>query len=306
MNLLVGSTGFVGGHVVEYLFQQNEISKGIFRKGARLKILDLNGVQCVEADLLDHHSLHEAVEGVETIYSMASPSPVGGGDYRINTEGIENLLEAATEFKVKTMVHLSTLDVFGFGVGRVSDSSLPQPSGEYQESKLEADRRLLEFSKREKEPRVVIIRPARAIGSRDPSLIVPLLRMIESGKVVLPRSRPMSFSHPKDIASAMYLTATRQVPSGTVFLLKSFDSTPAELALGMVKSLAKSADIRTEGMFSKVRLASYTANQLRASLLLDNQASWGEIGYSPQYNLETVCDEVAQWYRKEPWAIEDA
>lgn len=44
LNLLTGSTGFVGEHVVEYLFQQNEISKGTFGKGSRLKTLDINGV----------------------------------------------------------------------------------------------------------------------------------------------------------------------------------------------------------------------------------------------------------------------
>ena len=58
MNLLVGATGFIGGHLVEHLFQQGELSKATFRKGSHLKILDTNGVQGVEADLLDHQSLH--------------------------------------------------------------------------------------------------------------------------------------------------------------------------------------------------------------------------------------------------------
>ena len=62
MNLLVGATGFVGGHLVEYLFQQGEISKGVFRKGSHLKIMDATGVQGIEADLSDHHGLHEAME----------------------------------------------------------------------------------------------------------------------------------------------------------------------------------------------------------------------------------------------------
>ena len=64
-NLLLGATGFMGGHLVEYLFKQGEISRGTFRAGSHLKILDSSGVQGVEADLLDHHSLHEALEGVE-------------------------------------------------------------------------------------------------------------------------------------------------------------------------------------------------------------------------------------------------
>jgi uncharacterized protein YbjT (DUF2867 family) len=67
LNLLTGATGFVGVHVVEYLSQQNEISRAVFRKGSHLKILDVSGVQGIEADLLDHCSLHEVVEGSETV-----------------------------------------------------------------------------------------------------------------------------------------------------------------------------------------------------------------------------------------------
>jgi len=147
MNLLVGATGFVGGHVVEYLFQQNEISKGVFRKGAHLKILDLNGVQGIEADLLDHHSLHEAMEGVETIYNMASPMPDTDQDFlRVNTEGLSNLLQVARESKAKSFVHLSTIDVFGFGSPKVQAGAEPRPGNEYQKSKLAAERILLQFA----------------------------------------------------------------------------------------------------------------------------------------------------------------
>ncbi|HKT21556.1 MAG TPA: hypothetical protein VJR06_02890, partial [Nitrososphaerales archaeon] len=60
---------------MEYLFQQGEISKGVFRMGSHLKIMDTNGVQGLEADLTDHHSLHEAMEGVDVVYNLASPMP---------------------------------------------------------------------------------------------------------------------------------------------------------------------------------------------------------------------------------------
>jgi dihydroflavonol-4-reductase len=196
MNLLVGATGFVGGHVVEYLFQQGEISKGIFRKGSHLKIMDANGVQGLEADLLDHHSLHEAMEGADVVYNLASPMPDSDdGFQQVNTEGILNLLEVATEAKAKAFVHLSTIEIFGFGAGRVTSDSSPRPSNDYQKSKAEAERILLEFAKRKTEPRVAIVRSAKAVGSRDESVVVPIIKMAGSGKVRLPRSRVMSYSH---------------------------------------------------------------------------------------------------------------
>ena len=292
---------------MEYLFQQGEISKGTFRKGSHLKIMDSNGVQCVEADLLDHHAIHEAMEGVDTVYNMASPMPDVDTDFmKINTEGLLNLLEVATEVGVKTFIHLSTLDVYGSSTEKITGSSSLKPVGEYQRAKSEAERVLFESSKRSSLPRVVVVRPARAIGPRDTSLTIPLIRMIEAGKVVLPETRVMSFSHPRDIAQAMYRAATGGIGSGSVVLVKSFDTSPGALARGLTTSLGKHAEVRKEGLFSKSSLPPYTLRQLKAALSIDAQPGWTELGFRPEFRLETTCDEIAKWVRKEPWAIDAA
>jgi len=307
LNLLVGATGFVGGHVVEYLFQQGEISKGVFRKGSHLKIMDANGVQGLEADLLDHHSLHEAMEDIEVVYNMASPMPDSDSDFqKSNTEGLLNLLEVATESKVKAFVHLSTIDIYGFGA-KVIDATTPiNPSDEYQRSKAEAERLLAEFSKRNATPRVAVIRSAKAVGSRDESLVIPILRMIGDGKVVLPPSDAMSFSHPKDIGQAMYKAATGQAPTGSSYLVKSFDATPGDLARAIIASTGKEAEIKGQGMFSSSSLSKYTSNQLKACPRMGDQDSWKGLGYSPAYTLKSTSDEIANWYKKEPWVAEGA
>ncbi len=305
MNLLVGGTGFVGGHLVEYLFQQGEISKGAFRKGAHLKIMDTNGVQGMEVDLADHHSIHEAMEGVDTVYSLASPMPYSGrGFLAPNTEGVLNLLEAATEANVKSFVHLSTLDVYGFGAGKVDRTRQPSPAGEYQKAKAEAERLLMEFTKRKASPRVAIVRAAKAFGSRDQSLAVPLLRMAEQGKVVVPRGDAMSYSHPKDIAQAMYKAALANQPTGSSVLVKSFDATPEALARAIASAVGRSPEFKKQGLFSGPAISGYASEQLKASLTIDDQPGWAELGYAPQFGLKGACDEVAAWYRKEPWVTE--
>ena len=307
MNLLVGATGFVGGHLVEYLFQQGEISKGIFRKGSHLKILDSNGVQGMEADLLDHHSLHEAMEGVDIVYNLASPMPDSDQDFlKANTEGLLNLLEVATEAKAKTFVHLSTLDVFGFGAKTVTPSSPMNPSTEYQKSKAEAERILGEFAKRTASPRVTVVRAAKAVGSRDESFVVPVLRMAKAGKVALPGGGKMSFSHPRDVAQAMYKAAVGQLPTGGMYMVKSFDSSAEDLARGIVTAVGKQAEVRKQGLFSGSALPKYTADQIRGSLRMDEQPNWKELGFVPQFNIQTTCSEIAGWYSKEPWVAESA
>jgi dTDP-glucose 4,6-dehydratase len=265
--------------------------------------MDSRGVQAIEADLMDHQSLHEALEGVDTVYNMASPMPGRAAEFmKVNTEGILNLLEVATEVGVKTVVHLSTVDVCGFGAGRVPPGAPANPTGDYQKAKAEAERLLAESAKRSPLPRVVVIRSARAFGSRDWSLAAPLLQMIETGKVVLPSAGPMSFSHPLDVAKAMLVAGTGAVPSGSVFHVKSFDARPEELARGLVAATGAQADVRKEGLLSRSQLPAYTLGQLRAGLTVDADPGWKELGYAPGMNLQASCEEVARWYKKEPWA----
>ena len=307
MNLLVGATGFVGGHLVEYLFQQGEISKGIFRKGSHLKIMDASGVQGIEADFTDHHGLHEAMEGVDVVYSLASPMPDSdSGFLSVNTEGLLNLLEAAAEARTKSFVHLSTLDVYGFGARSASPDDSFKPVNEYQKSKAEAERLLQEFSKRSPQPRVTIIRSAKAVGSRDESLVIPFLRMIQAGRVIVPAGGLMSYSHPRDIAQAMYKSALGQSVTGSSYLTKSFDATPEELARGVASAVGRPVEFKRRGLFSGSSIPKYASEQLKASMRIDPQASWKELEYAPLYDLPKTCEEIANWYRKEPWVAEGA
>ncbi len=308
-NLLLGATGFMGGHLVEYLFQQGEISRGVFRAGSHLKIMDSSGVQGVEADLLDHHSLHEALEGVDTVYSLASPMPdTGAKEYAaLNREGIRNLLEAAREAGVTTLVHLSTLDVYGFKNRTITESSEPQPDHPYQRAKLEADRLLLGFADKNPDLKVVILRSSRAVGPRDRTVTLPILKMAEVGPVVLPPGEVMSFSHPKDVAQAMHKAATTtNSPRKKLYLVKSFDSPVDDVAAAIVTASGRKAVIKRQGFRTgRTLLPGYAVEQIKASLRIQGEGSLEDLAYSPSYDLRKLGEDVAEWYRREPWVTEE-
>lgn len=308
MNLIVGGTGFIGGHLAEYFFQEGEISKGVFRKGSHLKILDQCGIQILEADLLQRETLHEAVDGVNVIYNLASPTPdhEGQGDYiPPNTTGLRNLLEEAEEHGVQDFVHLSTLDVYGFKKKKIGASEVAvngTPSHPYQKAKLQAEAEIREFSKRAGEMRLKVVRAARATGPRDTTLALPLLKMMEGGSVALPSGSDaqMSFTHPKDVAKALFRAATAG-EGGKVYQAKSFDATMEELAKGVVDACGKKAYVKRENIFSRTALPPYTVSQVRAGTVLEKQDSWAAISYSPDYDLKRTCAEIAEWHGKEPW-----
>jgi nucleoside-diphosphate-sugar epimerase len=102
----------------------------------------------------------------------------------------------------------------------------------------------------------------------------------------------------------MYKAASGQVPSGALFLTKSFDSTPWELAGAIAAATSRNVQLKKEGILSASSLPRYTSEQLKASVRIEEQPSWKELGYSPEYDLKKTCEEIANWYRKEPWILE--
>ena len=313
MNLIVGGTGFVGGHLAEYFFQEGEISKGMFRKGSHLRVMDQCGIQCLEADPLDRASLHEPMEMVNVVYNLASPTPDHGEheDYlEINTKGLLNLLEEAEEHGVKDFVHLSTLDVYGSKKKRVgAPGDFVSPTHPYQVAKLRAEKLIQDFAKgggKGSEMRVKIVRAARATGPRDMTLALPILKMIESGKVVLPpgSESPMSFTHPRDVSKALFKAASAG-ETGIIYQVKSFDSSLDDLVMSVMKAWGKSSQISHGGFFSKTTLPPYASSQVKAGLILEKQESWGSISYAPEYDVERTGRDIAEWRKKEPWLTED-
>ena len=308
MNLIVGGTGFVGGHVAEYFFKEGEISKGVFRKGSHLRILDQCGIQCLEADLLDRETLHEPLDMVDVVYNLASPTPKDGSeDFLAVNKGLRNLLEEAAEHGAKEFVHLSTLDVYGFKRRDIEASMSTAPAHPYQHARAEAERLVLEFGKSQSEMKVKIVRAARATGSRDGTLAAPLLKMVAGWKVVLPSGSdsPMSFTHPKDIAQALVKSASKGENTG-VYLVKSFDASLEDIAARVGQDSGLKFEVRREGMFAKTALPAYVASQVRAGLRIKEQESWRRISYSPAYDLERTCKEIAEWGVTEPWVTESS
>ena len=268
--------------------------------------MDQCGIQCLDADIMDRHSLHEPLDMVDVVYSIASPPPGRGHeDYvKFNETGLRNLLEEASEHGAKTFVHLSTLDVYGFGSGRaITKERVPRPTDEYQRSKLEGERIVTEFGKSHPELQVRIVRAAKAVGSRETAIVIPILKMIEWGKVILPpgSSGRLSVTHPKDVAQAL-LKASTSVGDWTPFQVKSFDASVEELAVALSKASGKAVEVKQQGAFSgKSAVTQYGSEEIRAGLTLEEDESSRKIAYSPAFDLEKIAAEISVWYRKEPW-----
>ena len=120
MILVTGSTGFVGRRVVEALTSRRHSVRALVHTRSRVSVLASDCVQVVEGDVLDAETLAGVCEGVEAVIHLVAIVRESRDQtfQRVNYEGTQNLLDAASSAGVKRIVHAST-------IGATSDPAVP-------------------------------------------------------------------------------------------------------------------------------------------------------------------------------------
>ena len=114
MNLVVGSTGRIGGEICHLLTGKGQPVRGMVRATsdpAKIDHLKAMGVQIVTGNLRDRASLDKACQGVTAVITMvtavSSYQPGENDLQRCDLEGATNLIEAARAAGVKHFVYVS-------------------------------------------------------------------------------------------------------------------------------------------------------------------------------------------------------
>ena len=110
MILVTGGSGYVGGHVVRALREQDRPVRCLVRdprKAAKLREL---GCELVEGDITDPADVRRAVEGVDVVVHLVAIRQGKPEQFRrVMVEGTRNLLEGAKEVGTERFVHMSAL-----------------------------------------------------------------------------------------------------------------------------------------------------------------------------------------------------
>ena len=132
------------------------------------------GVQWIQCDLRDEKELRKALDGVETVFHCAALAGPPGSlqDYEeANVKGTARLARLAAEMGVKTLVYVSSGMVYGIprGDGPYVDEAAPYDEraierGVYTQTKLAAERALLQYAAEHSKPRVIVLRPGSIHG----------------------------------------------------------------------------------------------------------------------------------------------
>jgi len=156
--LITGASGFLGSQITKHLLENDNnelvlICRNIDsckEKFANMKI-DFNRIQFIESSIekLDVSDLSN-IEKIDYIIHCAAPTK---SKYMINHPietadaiilGTKNILDIAKEFKIKSMVNLSSMEVYGF----VDHCNTPRSECELGELELYSPRSCYPESKR--------------------------------------------------------------------------------------------------------------------------------------------------------------
>jgi Nucleoside-diphosphate-sugar epimerases len=178
VNILVtGASGFVGGLLTSRIIDRNPRDKvAIFLLPTEAVPAGLEGkVEVLRGDLRDSASVREAVKGRDFVYHIAGYISYwvldAGIMEAVNVGGVRAIVDACIEFKVKRLVHVSSVGAIGFYPdGREADETTsfnwPESFG-YMTTKRDGQR-IVQEAVRERGLDAVIVNPASVMGPGDP------------------------------------------------------------------------------------------------------------------------------------------
>lgn len=188
---VTGGSGFIGTHLLERLEEEESVDTvhALARSDDSARTVEACGATAVRGDLSDVEAMRGGMEGCDVVFHLAAKADRWGPHeefVEVNVGGTENVVEAAREAGVDTLVHTSTEAVLADGKPlRNVDETEPypdNPAGFYPETKGEAERIVLDAD--EDELTTVAVRPRFVWGPRDETLLPEFVDAIESGDFV--------------------------------------------------------------------------------------------------------------------------
>jgi nucleoside-diphosphate-sugar epimerase len=188
--LVTGAAGFLGGHLVDMLVEQNYAVRAMVRPSEDAsRLYALKNVEVVLGDLTDEASLKRAVRDVQRVFNVAAKTgPWGTEDtyWAINVQGLTDLIHTALDAGVQRIVHTSSITVYGHHLQGIvtEDDPFHAEDNPYSRTKIAGEKLIANLVKDKGAP-VVIVRPGWIYGPRDSASFGRFVAMVEAGKSFL-------------------------------------------------------------------------------------------------------------------------
>jgi nucleoside-diphosphate-sugar epimerase len=219
--LVTGASGFIGRHLTGRLLERGAALRMVTRNPDRLPAEWRGRVEVVTGSLTDKSTIESATKGVSLVFHLAGETHDQASMQAVNTEVTRALVQAARAAGAKRVVHLSSVGVIGADhPGTITEETLCRPTNEYEQTKLEGERAVLEFAG-SRDIDAVIVRPTIVFGEgmgRSRDSLLEWLKAVQHGRFVfIGKQAVANFLYVGDVVEAMLRLSERPSPSGEIF-----------------------------------------------------------------------------------------
>ncbi|MEP7324124.1 MAG: NAD-dependent epimerase/dehydratase family protein [Saprospiraceae bacterium] len=322
--LITGANGFIGSNLAAALLKQKHKVVGLVRKTSDLKYLKDLPVQLVYGDILDRASIYHAARGCDIlVHTAGAVTDWGDIDYftKLNVEGLKNVAQAAADYEIKRLVHISTVAIYGFNVKDAKETDPTPPSQvRYSQTKLLGVQWLNDFATKTG-MEIVKINPGNVFGPGDDKFIKPYLDIIsKNGFVFVNKGESLTCpTYIDNLVHGIALACFQPNISGETFnITDGLEITWKEFTDAFYIALGKKPISRSisHGLLHTIANGMekfYTLFQIKKSPLLtryriDNagkdyhfsiEHAREVLGYAPVVDFETSIKNTVDWYKKE-------
>lgn len=321
--LVTGASGFVGGHIVDALLEEDGFEVHILaRRTSDLGHLRDQPIRCHYGDLLDPISLRTALEGIDTvIHSAAKIKAKNYDEFReYNVRGTCNLLQAAIDAgRCRSFILVSTQAAASPSRDGlcVSEEHHALPISDYGRSKLESERVALSH---QREIRVIVLRPVAVYGPRDRETL-KYIRLVNAGIALKPglKTTRVSLIYVKDLAAICPKLLCDGFRSGSVYYLSDGVTHDLKEVLKTISQTLNRNFVYLPvpswvalffcAMNDALHLLPVSAELVSLDKIREMTQSWvcsidkarKELGFTPRYSLSLGMQETIDWYRRNNW-----
>jgi len=183
--LVTGAAGFLASHLIDRLVVDGYEVVGLdnLKRGKREHIqthIDTGAITFHEADIRDVEALTGLMRGVDVVFHLAAQSNVMGAlddpdySFQTNVVGTYNVLKAASQARVGSIVFSSSREVYGEPKSLpASEDLLVEPKNPYGASKL-AGEAYCRVWRESMDLNCTILRFGNLYGPRDSGRVIPI------------------------------------------------------------------------------------------------------------------------------------
>ncbi len=247
--LVLGATGFIGGHIAQKALEVGWKVSGMRRDPGSVGQLGKYPIKWIDGNLNDYSTLVKAMSGMDFVFHAGASYPRDGNPGKIPeyvhfaSNQMKNVIKATREAKIRRLIYTSSLTTIGKldpGENRLADErdfyqAGSLPNNAYYEVKSAMENLALEAAGVGYD--IVILNPTLVLGPGDVHISSSeILLMIAKGQARAVPPGVINIIDARDAAAA-HVVAARIGKTGQRYILGG-DNYPIQVAVEIIANIA--------------------------------------------------------------------